>query len=78
MCILPVNIVNQKIFLCCWFLFIIIILLSGSMIIFNLFLVLLPPLRYFLLRYFSSLLRMRLRAVPKINFYDYKIVPFVV
>jgi hypothetical protein len=50
MCILPINIVNQKIFLGCWFLFILLILLSGAKIIFSLFLFLLPSLRYFLLR----------------------------
>jgi hypothetical protein len=51
MCILPINIVNQKIFLGCWFLFILLILLSGAKIIFSLFLFLLPSLRYFLLRF---------------------------
>jgi hypothetical protein len=34
MCILPINIVNQKIFLGCWFLFILLILLSPILISF--------------------------------------------
>jgi hypothetical protein len=57
MCILPINIVNQKIFLGCWFLFILLILLSGAKIIFSLFLFLLPSLRYFLLRFLFNLCR---------------------
>ena len=68
MCILPINIVNQKIFLGCWFLFILLILLSGAKIIFSLFLFLLPSLRYFLLRFLFYFMPLQISNKTKSTF----------
>ncbi|KAL3205634.1 hypothetical protein MRX96_052959 [Rhipicephalus microplus] len=50
MCILPINIINEKIYVFLWFWFIILAVLSGVVLIYRAFVIFLPQIRFMVLR----------------------------
>uniref|UniRef100_A0A224YWZ1 Innexin n=2 Tax=Rhipicephalus TaxID=426455 RepID=A0A224YWZ1_9ACAR len=50
MCILPINIINEKIYVFLWFWFIILAVLSGVVLIYRAFVIFLPQIRFIVLR----------------------------
>ncbi|GAB6024554.1 hypothetical protein CHUAL_009707 [Chamberlinius hualienensis] len=49
LCVLPVNVINEKIFIFLWFWFLILALLSAFQVVYRVFIVLIPSLRWYLL-----------------------------
>lgn len=49
LCLLPINIINEKIYIFCWFWFLFLALVTGIMILFHLVLIACPPVRVYVL-----------------------------
>jgi hypothetical protein len=65
LCVLPLNIVNEKIMVFLWFWFVVVAVFSGLALVYRALVVALPPVRGWLLRYRSS--RLNVDDVDEIN-----------
>jgi len=78
LCVLPINIINEKIFVFLWFWLIFLFVVTGLSVLYNSFVVLIPPVRNFLLKVQAGRMAMKANIfrdiTPHLQVGDWKLL----